>query len=400
MADLITIPFDSRTSEEMQEAVYDYWITQFPDYVPRPGNPEVAQTEAFTALLFELFNLAASVPNELLGYLGTLLRISPVGARAATVPSTWTTHDDYHDVPKTIPADTLVGWVIDGDTRVGFTTVNSVTIPAGQDTTAAGAIMLQAVVEGSDGNGFSGSPDLISLIDFVTDVSAVGLTANGRDAEDFTTYLNRLSRRLLLLKDRPVRDYEVAIWLTTVVEGVQRAIAFDMYNGDTNTANQERHVTWVGHDVLGAPLTTDKKAEVSAALALTREVNFNFHAKDPSYTQIDVKCVVVAEQGVDTAGLADAIKISLASSLNPLVWGSPSNPQDSSTWRNTALVRRGIVYGLITRVEGVSYIDESVVPLQIRGNSGPWVTTDIFMGGLAPLVTSDITAMDITVNPS
>jgi hypothetical protein len=153
----------------------------------------------------------------------------------------------------------------------------------------------------------------------------------------------------------------------------------------------------VGHDILGQALTTDKKNEVMAALALTREINFNFHAKDPTFTQIDVKAVVVAEDGVDKVALAANIEQSIASGANPLVWGGSSNPQDSGSWRNETIARRGVFYTMVTRVPGVRYIDETTTPLQIRANGGAWVTTDITLSGLAPLVTSDIADMDITV---
>jgi hypothetical protein len=392
----ITIPFDARTAEEMQELVYDYWTTKFPDWVPNASNPEVIQTEAITALLFELFNLAAAVPPEIFAYLGRLIKIEPEGAVAATVATTWTALTDFHGQAKVIPVDTLVGWSIDADTLVGFRTINEVTIPVNSDTTAPGEVLLRAEVEGSSGNGFSGEAEIVTLLDFVDTVVAVGTTTGGKNAEDFTAYLARLSTRLKLLADRPIREADVAIWATTVMDTiVGRAIAFDNYNADLALANQERHSSLSAHGPFGADLTTPEVDLLMAALALTREINFNFHFVQPTRTQIDVKAVVVAEPGQDLTALVANVKQALAQVLDPLVWGRPISGQGNE-WRNETTVRIGWVYAQIVRVEGVRYIDESSVQLQIRANGGAWQTTDYALAGLAPLVESDITDMDIT----
>lgn len=392
MADFITVPFDAEIPEEIQQRFFAHVQAYFPEWEPHAGSLEVAQTEILAQIIYELTTLAADVPLAIFQYLGNLIRISPDPAIAATVLMTFAATDA---LGHTLPADTLVAWEAGTDTGIGFYTTEEVVIPP-LSTTAD--VLMRCEVEGFIGNGFSGSPQLISLLDWVDQSAlvAVAPTAGGQDQENLTDYLNRLSRRLQLLKDRPIRDFEVEIWAATVMNGiVGRAICFDNYNGDTNTPDQERHCTIVSHDLVGADLTTPNVAVLMAGLALTREINFNFHYKHPTRTLIDVKAAVVAEPGWDLTALIANVKFALAQVLDPLAWGLPSSAQ-GPRWQNTTVVRRNWIYSQVSKATGVRYVDESVVPLQIRANGGAWTTADINLTGLAPLVTSDTTTMDIT----
>ena len=68
----------------------------------------------------------------------------PIVAAPATATSTWTMADDALHDPRRHPGS--IG--LSGDETFGFVVVGEVTIPPGETTTAAGAVLLQAVEPG------------------------------------------------------------------------------------------------------------------------------------------------------------------------------------------------------------------------------------------------------------
>lgn len=389
----VNVLFDAETPEEIQGRFFDHINVYFPEWEPREGSLEYVQAEMIAQLWYELMTLASDVPPTIMQNLGTLIRIPPFPAATATVQLRYTASDN---LGHTLPSDTLVAWDAGNDTGVGFYTTSEAVIPPGStfvDVTA------YCEVEGFVGNGFAGSPQLITLIDWVETVVALAPTDGGQDQESISDYLNRFSQRLQLLKDRPIREHEVAIWATTVLPFVGRAIAFDNYNAATMTPDQERHCTLVTHALDGEDNTEDEVTELMAALALTREIGFVFHHRHPDRIGVGVQVAVVPEAGWDPAAIEANVIASLTSALDPLIWGLPTSAQGPE-WQNTTILRYGWVYSQVARVTGVRYVATNT--LQIRVSTMDpidWVEDDVALEGLAPLTYADLENIFVFVLP-
>jgi hypothetical protein len=391
MANFVGVAFDIQTPDELQQRFYEHVQTYFPDWQPREPSLEVAQAEILSQNMFELMTMAADVPPAHMQEYGRLIQIPPTAAVPASTTVTFTAIDT---VGHTIPANTTIAWDIGEDTGIGFYTPAEYIIPPGSSSLVVPVVCEQ---EGIIGNGFSGSsddvdgPQLVTLLDFIDGIAAVSETTGGEDQEPISNYLNRLSTRLKLLRDGVVRADDTVIYVTTVIDGIGRAICFDNYNSDTDTI-ASRHVTIVSHDLDGANLSTDKKTEMLAALARTREINFNFHARDPDRHNIGVVASVSPEPDQDPGALALNVRSSLVSALDPTQWGQPTSAQ-GPIWLNTQQLRIGWVYSKIDRVEGVRQVEG---PITITVDGVP-SSVDVTLSGMAPLTQVDPADIIITV---
>jgi uncharacterized phage protein gp47/JayE len=255
-----------------------------------------------------------------------------------------------------------------------------------------GAVAIQASDPGADGNAIGTAGSNIQLIDplaFVTTVRLEAVTSGGQDAESDDAYLNRLSAQLQLLAPRPILPEDFAIFARNI-PGVWRATAIDLYDpGPPIVTNAPLTVSVAVMDENGQPCSASVKAAVDADLQARREVNFNVHVIDPTYTTVLVTTTVQALSGWDAPTLQTSIVTALQNYLSPVSWGqSDSDPQ---AWINTPTVRYLEVSQVINSVPGVNYVVSLTIGAPTMG------TADLTMAGVAPL--PEAGTMTVTVTP-
>lgn len=366
-------PGIEKDSEEIQDAMYDYIATTFPEFQARSTRLVDILSEAFASEISTLTQLATDVPPAIFRYYGSLFKIFPLEAQPAVGSTTWTLTDAVGHV---IEAGTPLRLPIGGGDYIAFETVDDVIVPPTQSATVAGEVQIRALVDGEVGNNLAGPIDPLERLDFVDSIVMVGITAEGTDAEDDDTYLDRLSNRLELLADRPVvpRDFEIFV---TYVANIDRALAIDLYNPADDTFDNERMVTLFMLDADGAEASAPDRAAALVLAEAAREVNFVVNEGHPTYFDISVGVTVRAHLGFDPVDLDQRVQEALAEYLHPRMWGQPPGGEQRR-WINTPLIRLYEVAEVINRVEGVDYIEPDT--LLING-----VASDFLMNAVAPL---------------
>jgi hypothetical protein len=211
--------------------------TRIPGLLVNPGHP-----------LYHLLEASSSVDAENRQYLtdvpalifqtggGQLFRVPVRAATQAKGTATLTAVDT--NGPYTLPAGTELTLAGAGDERVAFQTVNEVTIPNGQSSTAAGEVELIAVDPGAHGTGLQADAQLEEIFDWVQSFTVVAATTGGVDGEDEGTYRDRLSDKLTLRGDTLVRPVHFEIEARTESPEVHRALALDLYQAARNEVQQ------------------------------------------------------------------------------------------------------------------------------------------------------------------
>lgn len=346
---------------------------RWPNWTPADGNLETWLNAGYARIAAELAQLALDVPTEIFKLFGEkVIGLAPIKAAPSTAETTWTLSDtDGH----TIPARTPVALVSpDGDTVIGFQTVDDVVIAQG-DSEATGVI-IQAIKAGEAANLSTGPVNLIEALGFVADngITLDTVPSGGVEEETGSDYTNRLASELQLLSPRPIlpRDFEV---LSRRVAGVERALALDLYDPDTETYDNERMVTVAVVDENGLALSSDVKDEVDALLEAQREINFIVHIIDPTFTAIDVTATVKVYETFDPDAVAGDVEAALAQYLSPANWGRPPFGE-SAAWIQQTVVRYQEIVTLINNIPGVNHY----TALTVEGG-----TADITLSGAAPL---------------
>ena len=208
-------------------------------------------------------------------------------------------------------------------------------VPNGSNVTGPGAVVIRAVIEGSDANGLGGAGVLIQLIDvlmWVADggVALTGATTGGQDDEDDTTYLNRLVAHLQRLSQRPILPNDFASMALDADPSVWRAVAIDDITQRTAPTTIERMVAVAAVDVNGAAVSPTVKANVDAYLQANREINFIVNVIDPKFTTINVATTVVALAGFTQAAVQSSVVASIQQYLSPATWGQDPTITQSS----------------------------------------------------------------------
>jgi hypothetical protein len=218
--------------------VYAYIQARSPQWSPNTPNLDVWLIQAFATLAAELREIASDVPDSIFRYFGaTMMSIPPIDATHSSVSATFTVQDT---AGYTIPDGTQVAIRDSVGNLVGFVTIGDTIIPSGSTTAV---IAMTSIDPGADTAGLGGigvAAQLLDTLAFVTSIVLTGATTGGVDAEDDTTYLNRLAVELRLLSTRPILPADFAIMTRTQIAGVYRAAAIDGYNPFHNllTANQ------------------------------------------------------------------------------------------------------------------------------------------------------------------
>lgn len=374
--------------ETLVEQVYEEMEARFPGWEPHPGSPEVWLVRAIVyRLVVPLAQLAADVPAEVFDKFGSeIVKVPRIEATPATVTSTWTVNDA---AGYTIPAGTQVDIYSAGDTPIGFRVVSEVVIPPGEESTAAGEVLLEAVEAGEDGNGLSENPTLIDALSYVKEIALVGETSGGADEEEPLEYLARLAETMRTLAPRPViaRDVEI---LARAVAGVDRCAALDNFDPETDdpedpeTWTTEKTTALVPIDEDGAAVAEAVKEALEAEFAGKREANFAFPIIDPTSNGIDVDFTITILDGYDEADVNAAVVAALEDALDPAKWGLPdaaADHVDEKRWIN----RRTLYYqDLVTVVNNVAGVDV-YTKLEVGPEGEAKGTADLSLKGAAPL---------------
>lgn len=379
----IDIPIEVEP-EALINDVYAELADRFPGWTANEGSPEVWLVRAIVyRLVVPLAELAGDVPAEIFQRFGEEIHNVPaIAAAPATGESTWTMDDA---AGHTIAADTEVMIAGADGTLYGFRVRDEVQVLAGATTTGAGEVILEAVEDGADASGLTANPTLVDALAFVAEDGIVltGPTSGGVDAEDPIDYLNRLRDTLQTLAPRPILPRDVEI-LARSVAGVARASALDGYNPADSTTNNERMVSVAVVDEDGAALSGAVKTEVENLLTARRELNFIFHAIDPTYSTVKVNFQITVFEGFDQATVEGDVIAALTAYLSPQNWGKPPygpDSADASIWLPQTVVRHQDLSTVVNNVQGVDYW----TVLKLAKGGAALGTADVTLDGPAPL---------------
>lgn len=324
-------------------------------------------------------SMAAETAIDIFRYYGTLAALPPQDETAATATTTWTMIDD---AGYTIDQGTVVQIAGPTGDAVFYQTVEDVTVLGGDTATATGEVVIEAVEPGVAGNDLNGDVELVTILAHVSGIVLEEPTGGGQDPETIIAYITRLATLLQLQAPRPILPDDFATYVRTLVVGVHRATAVDLYDADTDTDDVERCVSVYVIDEDGEPCTTEVKETAAALLLAQREVNFLTPIADPTYTDVDVWFTIVAKSGYDQAEVETAAIAAVEEYLAPAAWGVPDGVgSDTTTWYNSDTVRLYEVASLIDRVDGVDYVDE--IWLAESGDTA--AATNLTLTGRAPL---------------
>lgn len=379
----ISLPVTTDPDTLNSEAL-SYLATSMPGWTPRDGHLEVWVIQALARMVAETAQVASTVPLSIFQYFGqSLLNLPPIIGAPAQMQSTWTLNDS---AGHTIPAGTQVAYPVTPSTSAMFTVAASVTVPSGQNTTAAGGVTLIAQKNGGANNGLAATNlTLVDNLAWVSTVASTTASSGGVDAEVQSAYLNRLRAELALLSPRPILPSDFAA-LALNQPGVSRATAVDGYNPADGSSGNARMVTVACTDSNGNALTAAQNTTVANALQAAREVNFIVNVVAPSYTTVNVAAQVVALPGQSINAVTTAVSAAIVGYLNPANWGGPS-----PSWHNITSVRQLALVGVISQIAGVGYV--SGVQLASTGSLQP---QDLPLSGVVPLPRAGTITVNVT----
>lgn len=341
--------------DAITQDAFDYMASRIPGWTPAEGNPDVVMIEGFSQEESIERALVVQVSLSIFRYIGSIFGINPLDPTPATTTSTWTMVDN---AGYTIPARTQVGLPGPDGQLVGFRTLSDVVVLAGSTATAAGEVVLEAVVEGEAGSGLSGAVELIDALAFVDSIALVSPTSGGTDGEAATAFLDRFSRRLRLQATTLVlpRDFEL---VATDVEGIARAVAIPNYNADTDTHDEEKTITVAVADADGEIPPLDRRNELKALYQDHREEDFLSFVIGATYTKLDVDFAGVALPGFDIATVEANAIAAITGYASPPDWGLPTSgdPGASGGWINRTVVRFFELITVANNVEGMDYVE-------------------------------------------
>jgi hypothetical protein len=382
MSDFVRLPIEVTPQAMLEEAIAEM-EAQLPDWNVKLGEYEVILFQAIIwRMIWPFVQLAANVDAAIFNEWGRqIVNVVPQEAQKAVVTSTWTVIDN---AGYTITAGTQVDIARTGDERLGFVVAADVTIGAGKTSTGAGEVVLEAIEPGLDGNGLSGAGILIDALGFVEDITIIGESEDGADAEDPERYLGRLAETMQTFIEGVVVANDVAI-VARNVAGIGRVAVIDNYNAETEKDEQEKTTTVVvtGDDAASAA-TAEAKADVKETLEGKREVNYLFFVIDPDYNLIDVEAVIVPMQGFSQTATAANVVAAIESLLDPNTHGQQPPGNDASWVLDTKLRYQDLVTA-VNNAEGVDYY----TTLKWRKAAEAMAAADLTLAGGAPLPKPD-----------
>lgn len=271
----IRIPLETNP-ELLAVQVFNTLKIHFPTWTENPAELDTWIIRAIASLAAQNRDLVTDVQDDIYRSFGsTLVGIQPTDAASATGTTTWTLQDS---LGHTIPAGTIVGLRDSLGNLVAFQTVADVVVPNGSSATAAGAVVISAVIPGAAGTGLGGVGAPVELVDvysWVQSITITALTSGGVDAESDSDYLSRLARRMQSLSQRPILPNDFALMALDADPGVKRALALDGYNSEYNalTANEASMETdaagWSNYANATIASTAAQAADGTKSVSLT-----------------------------------------------------------------------------------------------------------------------------------
>jgi hypothetical protein len=388
MARYILLPLPEEAGD-LAELAFDHLRESIPDWEPSEGNLETILLEAFAQVVADLHASLTGVPAEIFRYFGrTLAGVPPHDATLATGTVTFTRPGAGAELAGeyVVPADTVIAGAAPDGELVSFRTVADAPIPAGAASIAG--VPVEALDEGTGGNGVVGVGELVDPLDLEVDFAA--LTTGGQDREPDDAYLDRLADELRLMAPRPILAGDFAT-LARRVDGVARCLALDGLNPTVTpaTTGNERMVTVAPVDDDGNPVSAATRAAVQAYLDALREVNFVVHVIEPTYTTVAVNFTATAWPGWDPVAVQAAAIAAVQDYLSPAHWGQAPGGDVREWLPNETTVSHYEVAEALNRVDGL----RRVTALTLNGQAN----AEIALTGYAPLpragaITGTVTA--------
>lgn len=362
----IEIPIETDPDVLKDEAVA-YIQDRVPGWEAAAGNLETILIESIAEMAVEQAEVASQVPEAVFRKFGErIIGIPPIEGVEAIGSTTWTMTDTLGHV---IPVGTQI--TID---EILFETSVEGTVPAGSPSTV---IPIVAVEPGEDANDLTGVAEPVDTVAFLDNVTLIGTTSGGIDAETDDEYLNRLTEELTLMTPSPVlpEDFEI---LARRIAGVDRALAVDGFNPVGSTYGNEKMVAVAAVDDLGEAVSAGTKTEIKNLLESLREANFVVNTIDPTYTTISVTADVTVLPGFDLTTTLAMVTAAVTDYLQPYNFGrvSSGDGRFERPWVRSDKVAYLNIAEVIKRTEGVAFIESLLV------NGG---TTNIALTAAAPL---------------
>lgn len=375
---LYTDPPLETDPETLAQDAFAYLAGQFPAWQPSEAQLEVWLLRAFARMAAEARDIASDVPRAIFRFFGQLVGVPSIEDTPASADTTWVLADNAGHV---IEEGTVVGIPHPDGDLVDFEVLADVTVPAGQTTTAAGAVKLVAIEAGARGSGLTGTPELVDGLEFeVTSITLVGQTTGGVDAESDDDYLDRLVEQLELMAPRPIIPEDFATFARSVA-GIDRALAIDGYNASTTATGQEKTITVAVVDAAGATPSSGLRNEVDALLQAEREWNFLVFVIGPTYTPVQVTFTAKAYAGHVPADVEAAAEAAVAAYLSPANWARPQDSNERLWLPGHDRIRIGELYTVLNEVPGLDY----VTALTFGAEGGALGAADFVLAGPAPM---------------
>lgn len=359
----------------IEDQIYEELQEQFPDWEPADGNLETWIIKALAFRLSELFESTTDVADEIFAAYGSLRNIERFAAEVATGTATFTA---VNDEGYTIDAGLEIAVPRTGNDLVAFEVVDEATVAVGETTAE---VAIQAIETGADGNGLSGTCELIDPVNFVQGVEILAPTEGGVDDEPLADYLDRLRERLLTATETPILPRDFELIARTYHPYVDRAVARDGYDADDETEDNPRTISLAVTDEEGETLSTEEKAAVLTTLEALREVNWSIYIIDADYSNIDVSASFEVLPGNAVEEVEASVQEALEFYFSPKNWGSKPYASSPTSQTSAGFVRYFDVIALVDSVVGVDYITD--LSINIAGDSPG--TADLELPGAVPL---------------
>lgn len=393
MSPYIVLPI-IRDPVEAEEQSQEVVRAQWPDWEPSDGDPFTILQRASAVMYADLSELATQMADEGFRYYGrTVAGVPPIDETPATGTVTFTARA-ASTTGYVVPEGTeLTGTNASGE-LVAFHTLADAPIAAGATVSTSTAV--EALEDGTQGNGVSGAGELTEYLDFLASVAFDAPTVNARDREGDEDYLNRLSDELAV-PNPPVLPPHFAVHAQRIaleLTGVQaRATAIDGLNPADGTTTNARYVAVALMAADGTLFDPTVLADVETQLSALREVNFETPVFAPTENRVQATFDAVVYPGWNPADVAQAGIDALTSYLSGATWGQREDTGQGTAgpeWLNEPTVRYLEVAERLQRVEGLRYVNS----LQTRLFGGAWGTADLALTGYAPIPTTQ--AGDVT----
>jgi hypothetical protein len=212
------------------QATFDRIRESFPNYDPRDSQLATIVIVALSLRAAEVADLVPLIPKSIFRWFGAnIVNLPPLAGTPASATVTVFVRDN---LGYTVDADTVLAIEdADGATHL-FGLDSDVIIPAGS--TSSDPVTATALDDGADANNITGGTvTLIEALDYVLDITQLGTSSGGTDAEEDEAYLSRLTQRMGLAPRPVLADDFAALSMVEFAE-IYRMAALDHYTPGTN----------------------------------------------------------------------------------------------------------------------------------------------------------------------